>query len=453
MDIRCGGKMFIMHSFAYLLLFWLAVGCIAREPFGLMEKEVQALILTNYNAEVKPNGNRSSQLDVFFDMRITKLAGLDIKNQVMTLNTFTMLRWRDKNLAWNSSLMNETARVTMSNTLIWTPDVMLYNDAEDEIYTHTDLYRTKVNIEDDGNVIWVAPVKWKASCHVNVTWFPVDKQICNMTFGSFSYNVHQMNLKFWSKPKDGISGSTFHIINGEWNIDKTIPYEEDQMFSCCKKPFSVITYEIHLYRLPLYYFLYLIFPLITQLLLFLITFHLPPNLGERMGFGITILLNVTLYLVMLSEKLPEKSDKASVLGVCFITLFSLLSLGMAFSAMTVLFSQRMTSPPQMFLNYICRKSKFPDKNGNVYKKTSKMEGKINPGFEEGELDSIEMKGITSKEEPTKKEISTTENSYNEQWLRIARFFDKLLCTLMAILTIVLPIIICLSFDTTYLGRM
>lgn len=45
-------------------------------PFGLMEKEVQALILTKYNAEVKPNGNRSRQLYVFFDMRITKLAGL-----------------------------------------------------------------------------------------------------------------------------------------------------------------------------------------------------------------------------------------------------------------------------------------------------------------------------------------------------------------------------------------
>jgi len=50
-----------------------------------------------------------------------------------------------------------------------------------------------VLIRDTGEVIWIAPVTYKATCSVDVTWFPVDRQVCiyyfNCTNRLFVYTV------------------------------------------------------------------------------------------------------------------------------------------------------------------------------------------------------------------------------------------------------------------------
>ena len=43
---------------------------------------------------------------------------------------------------------------------------------------HTDMYKTKVVVKSRGEVIWNAPVTWKISCSSDVTWFPIDEQVC-----------------------------------------------------------------------------------------------------------------------------------------------------------------------------------------------------------------------------------------------------------------------------------
>ena len=73
-------------------------------------------------------------------------------------------------------------------------------------------------------------------------------------------------------------------------------------------------------------------------------FFIPHDSGERMGFGVTILLSITVYLLVISEALPEKSDDKSMLGICFITEFYMLCAALVLSLLTMnLF--RMDSPP------------------------------------------------------------------------------------------------------------
>ena len=40
------------------------------------------------------------------------------------------------------------------------------------------MYKTKVVVKSRGEVIWNAPVTWKISCSSDVTWFPIDEQVC-----------------------------------------------------------------------------------------------------------------------------------------------------------------------------------------------------------------------------------------------------------------------------------
>ena len=92
-------------------------------------------------------------------------------------------------------------------------------------------------------------------------------------------------------------------------------------------------------------------------------FHIPYDCGERMGFGVTILLSITIYLLVISEHLPEKSDNTPMLGVVFISEFYNLSVALVMAGVTNILSRRKTEPPKCLLiltnrsNNPCKKKK------------------------------------------------------------------------------------------------
>lgn len=53
---------------------------------------------------------------------------------------------------------------------------------------------TRAQLQHDGSVIWTPPVVYKTSCTINVLNFPYDTQSCNLTFGSWGYTKHQLEL-------------------------------------------------------------------------------------------------------------------------------------------------------------------------------------------------------------------------------------------------------------------
>ena len=43
-------------------------------------------------------------------------------------------------------------------------------------------------VKYDGNVSWLNPVIFTSSCEIDITFFPLDDQTCDLKFGSWSYN-------------------------------------------------------------------------------------------------------------------------------------------------------------------------------------------------------------------------------------------------------------------------
>lgn len=46
----------------------------------------------------------------------------------------------------------------------------------------------------------------------------------------------------------------------------------------------------------------------------LLGFTLPPDSGEKLSLGVTILLAMTVFMLQLTEALPATSDAVSVIG-------------------------------------------------------------------------------------------------------------------------------------------
>ena len=64
---------------------------------------------------------------------------------------------------------------------------------------HTDMYKTKVVVKSRGEVIWNAPVTWKISCSSDVTWFPVDEQVCEKLTDFVITFTHIRYFTVWFK--------------------------------------------------------------------------------------------------------------------------------------------------------------------------------------------------------------------------------------------------------------
>jgi len=99
-----------------------------------------------------------------------------------------------------------------------------------------------------------------------------------------------------------------YVRNGEWELISVEVQRNVVMYACCKEPFPDVTFIIHIRR-RLTYFLYnVIFPCLMMSSLTLLVFCLPPDSGEKITMGITVLLAFSVFLLRLGEDLPETSE-------------------------------------------------------------------------------------------------------------------------------------------------
>ena len=113
-----------------------------------------------------------------------------------------------------------------------------------------------------------------------------------------------------------ISFTDRFVTNGDWKIDKiTATVETTDHGDCCPFEFSEVVYDLQMTRKPLYHLFYLTAPSIMLMFLGLVSFLIPVESGERIGFVTTILLAMTVFLLLIPSFLPETSDGVPILGI------------------------------------------------------------------------------------------------------------------------------------------
>ena len=231
----------------------------------------------------------------------------------------------------------------------------------------------------------------------------------------------------------------FGVDSGEWQIDSFTTEEKSVEFVCCPEHFSSIEYTLAMSRASLYYFIYILLPLISLAFMFVLIFQIPPDAGERMGFGVTILLAVTVYLLVISEKLPEKADNTPMLGVCFITIFYILAFALFLASGTTVLSRRTTKPPE-WMRKLTKVGCFK------VKKDEEPLPKIQPA------NSVVLRkasGMIEARDTNANELFGENNlDYNAEWIAICRAIDKKLFVFFLVVLIIVPIVIILSIPTT-----
>nr|XP_056722011.1 CHRNA7-FAM7A fusion protein [Euleptes europaea] len=284
---------------------------------GEFQRKLYKELLKNYNPLERPVGNDSQPLTVSFGLSLMQIMDVDEKNQVLTTNIWLHMYWTDYYLQWNVSDYPGVKNVRFPDGQIWKPDILLYNSA-DERFDAT--FHTNVLVNSSGYCQYLPPGIFKSSCEIDVRWFPFDVQKCKLKFGSWTYGGWSLDLQM---QEADISG---YISNGEWDLVGVPGKRTESFYDCCKEPYPDVTFTVTMRRRTLYYGLNLLIPCVLISALALLVFLLPADSGEKISLGITVLLSLTVFMLLVAEIMPATSDSVPLIAQYFASTMIIVGL-------------------------------------------------------------------------------------------------------------------------------
>lgn len=279
-------------------------------------------LFTNYSKITRP----SLKTNISVNLVVSILDSVDSKKEKIGLRVWFRMFWTDYRLKWNTSQFNITS-LTVNFDDIWTPDVVLYSavgTVRSFGISSEDGLDINVIIYSDGLVFFTQPTTIQSACAMNIAHFPFDDQMCELTFGSWSMDLTMLGLKLW---KGGIDLSDF-TENNMWRLLDISAKAKDEIYTTQEVPFSVLIFTIGIRRKALFYIVNFIAPPVTILLLSLLLFLIPPEVGKRMEAGINLLLSLSVYLLLVNSKMPSTSTDFPLLTKFYACAIIILVLAM-----------------------------------------------------------------------------------------------------------------------------
>uniref|UniRef100_A0A3Q2TZ78 Acetylcholine receptor subunit beta n=1 Tax=Fundulus heteroclitus TaxID=8078 RepID=A0A3Q2TZ78_FUNHE len=257
------------------------------------ERRLHQKLFQNYNVKVRPARHWKERVTVRVGMTLSQLIGL------VNMNTI-----HNNLLSWKPEEYDNISVVRIPPNKVWRPDIYLINNHDGQfdvaLYVNVLVYST-------GMVSWLPPAIYRSSCSIEVAYFPFDWQNCSMVFHSYTYDASEVDLQFYldengSEIQEIVIDKNAFTENGEWAI--------------CHKPsrknvgddlYEDITFYLIIERKPLFYIINIIVPCILTSVLAIFVFYLPPGAGEKMTLSISVLIALTVFMLLLADRVPETS--------------------------------------------------------------------------------------------------------------------------------------------------
>uniref|UniRef100_A0A674NAW4 Cholinergic receptor, nicotinic, beta 1 (muscle) n=1 Tax=Takifugu rubripes TaxID=31033 RepID=A0A674NAW4_TAKRU len=282
-----------------------------------VEKTLMKTLFSNYTLKVRPAVSPEQRVVVRVGMILSSFVGLNMKNEEMSTIVVMNLEWTDYRLSWSPKQYGGIEVLRIPSGKVWLPDIVLINN-NDGVF-HVALH-VHVQVYSNGRVTWTPPALYCSSCGVKVEYFPFDWQNCSMQFRSYTYDSTEIDVQYALN----LRGQEIREIQldeaftegGEWYI-KHRPSRKVML----DDEYEGMVFYLIIERKPLYYVLNIILPCILITIIAIFNFYLPPDAGEKMGLSINVLLTLTVFLLLLADKIPETS-----LGVPIIVNYIMLTM-------------------------------------------------------------------------------------------------------------------------------
>ena len=285
-----------------------------REKEGLLQKT----ILQNYHQYSRPENPwwPDQPLNVYTVIGLAYIRNYDEKLGILSSALTVSLAWHDKELSWNSTEHGGLNKTKLPRNKIWYPPFCLSNPADGFLQVGDDREEELLTIQSDGLIIWSSIVTTETICAADALYYPFDQQTCKLLFFPFYYfkdeiiiysNSDKVELNYYEK-------------NMVWDLKSAtisdVPTPDGY--------FHTTVVQLLMKRRPMYFVVNVILPMLLIGILNVFVFLLPADSGERVGFSITMLLAMAVFLTIVSDNLPESISIVSLLLICDLVLSVLI---------------------------------------------------------------------------------------------------------------------------------
>ncbi|XP_062570704.1 acetylcholine receptor subunit beta-type lev-1-like [Saccostrea cucullata] len=307
--------------------------CNSKLTTGLKDLLYEKFTVEGYDKRIRPVLHQGLTLDLDISLRFSGINSLDEVKGVFTTSGFLALEWYDSYLSWDPELYENITEMYLPQNEIWKPDLVLKNGFKSFSEMGGPFYY--VIVEHTGLVLWWPFHVFETKCLIDITYFPFDRQTCNITLTIWTHSIYEVNIS------DSYDGLDFYeyIPNSVWAIDSSSHHVNTGSGE------SEVTFTFNLSRKPGFYILNLILPILFLGKLNLVVFLIPTQSEEKVAFSVTIFLSFAVFLNVLDSSLPKNSDSTSLLCLYLVLELTIGVVILVITAIQVRFCHRNPSIP------------------------------------------------------------------------------------------------------------
>ncbi|KAI8519717.1 Carboxylesterase 5A [Branchiostoma belcheri] len=307
-----------------------------------------------YSPQLAPSRD---QVRVIFEAAVVEIIDADEKNENMFASIAFRLRWKDNRLSWTPTKYGRVSELVVTTKDVWIPKVYLRRNGDAKF---SDFPEAPVTVTSDGLVEWDIIDLLTTTCDLEPVLFPFDSMECPVCLGAntrverFSCPGIRDNTSGTDEPQSHIEnfmgcGEVAVSVADQWNAQWTLNVDEGVFGAGC------INMQFH--RIPTFHFCTTLSPVIILTLLMCITFVLPIEKGDRLSYGMTILLSMVVSLVFITDVLPAKGTMP-VVALLIVVYMCMMGFFLIVTVIVIRISSRDKDLPplvkKVFLRYVAR---------------------------------------------------------------------------------------------------
>ena len=292
----------------------------AAEIVGRDANQIDLLrkqLLSDLDSAVPPSTDGAHGIEIGLQLRIFKVIDVNLATGRLVLKIWRRMQWYDDRLAWNVSewpgvipplLVYPGRRGGEGHYLdnnLWTPDVVMYNALS---LPDDALEVGAAWVHPDGRVWSSVPGVVEVMCRfTGLVAFPRDRLSCPIEFGHWSYsdvvnNLTALNGGYEISPQSPASGTSYQ----QYKLESAEAWRTSRLYPCCPNtPYSQLNIRVWMTRTASAYILTIEMPgIIFTMLSFLVFWLDVTQVGERLGFGATMLLSIQLLMTIVADITP-----------------------------------------------------------------------------------------------------------------------------------------------------
>ncbi|XP_037069993.1 gamma-aminobutyric acid receptor subunit beta-like isoform X2 [Pollicipes pollicipes] len=275
-----------------------------------------------YDKRLRPNYGGTA-VDVGITMHLVSISSLSEVRMDFTSDFFFRQFWQDPRLGFKAQeglSMLSIGSEYLKN--LWVPDTYFPN--EKTSYYHLATTSNEfLRIYPTGDILRSIRLTITASCPMNLMYFPMDRQLCELQIESFGYATGDIRY-MWRGAEPVKIDETVQLPQFVVMGHKTT----DVVFGTSTGNYSRLALQIQFERSMGYYLIQMYVPSSLIVIISWVSFWLNRNATPaRVSLGVTTVLTMTTLMSSTNAALPKISYIKAIdvyMGTCFVMVFASL---------------------------------------------------------------------------------------------------------------------------------